>query len=192
MPAPVVLFSLEVTPMNRSAFSLLLVASLAAAACNEDIPVTAPVGFTDLVPKNGVAAAIIQTPGPQVGTVRLTVRVLSSDVELGSYQGAVTFAPGSFELVSISTPEGIEGEMHIVNDTEIGAGRIRFAAYATEKFSEETAFSFIVRPTAGTAAMKMAATLDVAGQTSGVALTEPQLRATTGVRDGAGRLLDKN
>lgn len=178
--------------MNRSALSLLFVASVAVSACHDETPATAPIGITDLAPKNGVAAAIIQTPGPQVGTVRLTVRVFARDIELGSYQGAVTFAPGSFELVSVDTPEGIDGEMHIVNSTEIGAGRIRFAAYATEKFVSEDAFSFIVRPTAGTTAMKLAATLDVAGETSGVALTEPQLRATTGVRDGAGRLIDKN
>ena len=178
-------------PRRRRWFSLVApFLTLAVAACLETPPLTAPLSaLTAALPSGAVEAVIQQEAGPSPGTVRLTVRVLARDTVLAAYQGALTFAPGAFELVSVSTPDGTDGETHLVNSSTLPAGRLPFAAYAPERFGTDEAFSVVVRPTLPLDAMHLSAALDVAGVASGRALAGTSLRRSAGVRDDAGRLL---
>jgi len=164
--------------------------TLAVVACRDDQIATAPLSvLTAALPSGAVEAVIQQERGPAPGTVRLTVRVLAKDTVLAAYQGALTFAVGAFEVVSVSTPVGSDGEVHLVNSTDLAAGRLPFAAYAPERFSTDEAFSVVVRPTLPLDAMHLSAALDVAGVASGRALAGTSLRRSAGVRDVAGRML---
>jgi hypothetical protein len=172
---------------SRLAASLL---ALTVAGCHDATPLTAPLrALTAALPAGSVEAVIQQEAGPTPGTVRLTVRVLAKDTVLAAYQGALTFTAGAFELVSVSTPEGTDGEAHLVNSTTLAAGRLPFAAYAPERFGTDEAFSLVVRPTLPLDAMHLSAALDVAGVASGRALAGISLRRSAGVRDAAGRIL---
>jgi hypothetical protein len=165
--------------------------TLAVAACRDDqMIVSAPLSaLTAALPSGSVEAVIQQEAGPTPGTVRLTVRVLAKDTVIAAYQGALTFTAGAFELVSVSTPEGNDGEAHLVNSTTLAAGRLPFAAYAPERFGTDEAFSVVVRPTLPLDAMHLSAVLEVAGVASGRALAATSLRRSAGVRDAAGRML---
>jgi hypothetical protein len=163
---------------------------LAITACQDTPLVTAPLSaLTAALPSGSVEAVIQQEPGPTPGTVRLTIRVLAKDTLIAAYQGALTFTAGAFELVSVTTPEGSDGEAHLVNSTDLAAGRLPFAAYAPERFGTDEAFSLVVRPTLPLDAMNLSAALDVAGVASGRALAATSLRRSAGVRDAAGRML---
>lgn len=164
--------------------------TLAMAACRDDQIASAPLSaLTAALPSGSVEAVIQQEAGPTPGTVRLTVRVLAKDTVIAAYQGALTFTAGAFELVSVSTPEGTDGEAHLVNSTTLAAGRLPFAAYAPERFGTDEAFSVVVRPTLPLDAMHLSAALDVAGVASGRALAATSLRRSAGVRDASGRTL---
>ncbi len=164
-------------------------ALLAVSACR-DAGMTSPgVDLTRLIPMGSAQVVIQQEAGPEPGTMTFVVRVLARRDDLAAYQGSVRFAPGSFELLATLAPEGVDGEMHLVN-AEPDAGRIRFAAFATEDFATTEAFRFVVRPTGSLAAMRLGASLDVAGIVGGAALEAAQLNAADGVRDRLGRLIE--
>jgi hypothetical protein len=172
---------------SRLAASLL---ALTVAGCRDEQIASAPLSAHAAALPSGTVEAVIQRePGPTPGTVRLTVRVLARDTVLAAYQGALTFAPGAFELVSVSTPDGTDGEAHLVNSTTLAAGRLPFAAYAPERFATDEAFAIVVRPNLPLDAMHLSAALDVAGVASGRALAATRLRRSAGVRDAAGRML---
>jgi hypothetical protein len=172
---------------SRLAASLL---ALAVAGCRDEHFASAPLSaLTDALPSGSVEAGIQQEAGPTPGTVRLTVRVLAKDTVVAAYQGALTFTAGAFELVSVTTPEGTDGEAHLVNSATLAAGRLPFAAYAPERFGTDEAFSLVVRPILPLDAMHLRAALDVAGVASGRALAATSLRRSAGVRDAAGRML---
>lgn len=175
--------------MRTISRALLLSALVGSAACREDTPVGTVADLTRTLPAEAVQAMVQSSEGPSVGTIRLRVRVLTKDVPLASYQGVITFDAGSFELVSVETPRSEEGGMHLVNPGEIANGQIRFAAFTTEKFADDEAFSLIVKPLRPIGQMQLKATLDVAGETSGTALAGAQLRGSTGVHDHTGRLI---
>jgi hypothetical protein len=168
----------------------LVALTLALAGCHDDPLGTAPLAaLTAALPSGSVEAVIQQEPGPTPGTVRLTVRVVTKDTAVAAYQGVLTFTAGAFELVSVATPEGTDGEAYLVNSTDLAAGRLPFAAYAPERFGTDEAFSLVVRPTVPLDAMHLSAALDVAGVVSGRALAATSLRRSAGVRDASGRML---
>ena len=166
------------------------VCALSLAACRDDQLAAAPLSaLTAALPSGSVEAVIQQEAGPTPGTVQLTVRVLAKDNVIAAYQGALTFTVGAFDPVSVSTPNGTDGEAHLVNSTDVAAGRLPFAAYAPERFGTDEAFSLVVRPILPLDAMHLRAALDVAGVASGRALAATSLRRSAGVRDAAGRML---
>lgn len=109
---------------------------------------------------------------------------------MASYQGEVTFAPGSFELLTSRTPTGADGEMFLVN-AQGAQGRLRFSALTTERFSTDEAFRFTVRPTGPLSAARLAASLEVVGHVSGTAVDRARVRSADGVRDVKGRLVTR-
>lgn len=174
----------SMTIRRLAALSLLV---LAATACRDTAPLE-PVDLATLVPAGGTQVVIQRETGPEVGTETFIVRVITRRADLASYQGEVTFAAGAFDLVRTITPAGADGEMYLVNP-QVESGRIRFAALATEAFSTTEAFRFVVRPKTALDAMDVRASLSVAGIVAGAALEAAELRASDGVRDGAGRLI---
>lgn len=175
--------------MRTISRALLVAGVFAASACTEDAPVGTVTDLTRTLPAEAVQALVQSSEGPSAGTIRLRIRILTKDVPLASYQGVVSFDAGSFELVSVETPRAEEGGMYLVNPGEIANGQIRFAAFTTEKFLDDEAFSLIVKPLRPIGQMQLRATLDVAGETSGTALAGAQLRGSTGVHDQTGRLI---
>jgi hypothetical protein len=178
-------------PARYTAPFVALTLALACQATSGIDPLgTAPLAaLTAALPTGAVEAVDQQEAGPTPGTVRLTVRVVTKDTAIAAYQGVLTFTAGAFELVSVATPKGLDGEAHLINSTEIGAGRLPFAAYAPERFRTDEAFSLVVRPTLPLDAMHLSAALDVAGVASGRALATTSLRRSAGVRDASGRML---
>jgi hypothetical protein len=156
-------------------------------ACSEDRPLVAPELIADL-PEGAIQAVVQQSPGVEPGTTVYTVRVVGRSAKVASYQGQLTFTKGTLSVVSVSTPKAPDGEVHIVNSTEAAEGKIRFAAYATEAFGTDEAFSVVVR--SATAALPdLTATLDVAGSAEGRAMAGTLMRASSGIRDVNGKLL---
>ena len=107
---------------------------------------------------------------------------------MASYQGELTFTKGSLSVVSVSTPKAPDGEVHIVNSEGAADGKIRFAAYATEAFGTDEAFSVVVR-SSSTALPDLTATLDVAGSAEGRAMAATLMRSSAGIRDVNGKRL---
>lgn len=161
--------------------------AVAATGCRDTSPL-APLNLAELVPAGGTQVVIQREAGPEVGTETFIVRVISRRNDLASYQGEVSFAVDAFALIGTSTPSGEDGEMRIVNP-QLAAGTIRFAALTTESFASDEAFRFTVRPNMALDAMRMRASLSVAGVVAGAALEAAELRASDGVRDGNGRLI---
>src|SRR4026207_498373 len=79
------------------------------------------------VPLGAVQAVIQQEPTTPDGLVTFVVRVLSNNLTVSSYQGTVSFAPGSFELVEKRSATG-SGLTAVLNADAFAEGRIRFAA----------------------------------------------------------------
>lgn len=159
-------------------------------ACRDDGATAPAIDLTRLVPTGGTQLVLQEEPGPTPGTTTYVVRVLTKREDLASYQGTITFAPGSAELVGALAPRGGDGEMFLVNP-QGEAGTIRFAAFATERFSTDEALRFTVRPTGSLGAMQLRGMLDVAGVVGGSALEAAQLKAAEGVYDARGRLVER-
>lgn len=175
--------------MRITRFIVLAGAVMTAAACS-DRGLTAPLDLAELVPAGGTQVVLQEEAGAEPGTLTYVVRVITRRSDLGAYQGEVRFAPGAFTLVEAVTPAGGEGEMHVINP-EVAAGRIRFAAYATEAFAGTEAFRFTVRPLVSREDAQMRASLTVAGVVTGAALESAQLIASDGIRDSRGHLILK-
>lgn len=171
--------------VNIAALGVLLIAGT---ACRDGGPAAPPLDLLELIPVGGTQVIVQEAPGPETGTVTYVVRVITRRSDLGAYQGEVSFAPNAFELLSSTTPSGAEGEMHLINP-EVSAGRIRFAAYATEQFASDEAFRFTVRPLVTRADANLRAHLTVGGAVSGAALEAEKLLASDGVRDIRGHLI---
>lgn len=176
--------------MSIRTLATLAVLAVAATACRDEGTTAPALDLSRLVPTGGTQLVLQEEPGPTPGTTTYVVRVLTKREDLASYQGTITFAPGSAELVGTLATRGGEGEMFLVNP-QAEAGSIRFAAFATERFSTDEALRFTVRPTGSLGAMQLRGTLDVAGVVGGSALEAAALKATEGVYDARGRLIER-
>jgi hypothetical protein len=136
------------------------------------------------VPSGAVQALIQQEAATPDGNVTFVVRVLANNLTISSFQGTVTFAPGSFELVDKRTPAGVTA---VLNADGFSEGRLRFAALTPTQFdsiasgSGVEAFRFTVRPLRPVEDAHLLATLDVAGTDVGAALGAERMLASPGV-----------
>lgn len=175
--------------MRLSRVAVLGFAAFTLSACRDQGLVGPGVDLLRLIPSGGTQVVIQQEPGAEPGITTFVVRVLTRRGDLASYQGAVTFAPGAFELIATSTPTGGDGEMFVVNP-QMAAGRIRFAAFATEDFSTDEALRFSVRTLVPLADAQLKGSLEVAGIVGGAALQDGALLASDGLRDARGQLIE--
>ena len=157
-----------------------------------EVPTGTPAGaptrnLSALVPAGSVQSAIQQEPTAADGSITFVVRVMAQGVGVSAYQGAVTFVPGVFQLVSITAPPGRGEEVFAVNPGEFAAGRIRFAACAATTFvgtdvgDGVEAFRFTVRTLGSVASANLASTLSVVGLETGVGLAAERLLASPAV-----------
>jgi hypothetical protein len=176
--------------MRFAPASLTLVAVLlGAAACTEESMATAvPADISASVNTGTVHAVIEQGDRTADGKVRYLVRILAKKGEMASYQGTLTFTPGSVAIDAVTVPETADGEVHIVNRDQLAEGKIRFAGYAPEELATTEAFSVLVTPR-GSGTPDFAVALDVAGSPDGVAKPAGMLRGSREVRDKNGNIL---
>jgi hypothetical protein len=165
---------------------------LGLASCRDDAP-TAVKTLPLLPSTSGTASVVIQRePLGSGDNVVFVVRIVGNNLPIAAYQGVVTFSPKALQVLSVSTPSGTGGEYRVVNDRELAAGRIRFAAFAPEAFSSTEAFRFVARLNDTLLAANLAGALDVAGAPSGSAVRRESLLRSDGVHDAlTNRLLER-
>ncbi|MDB4908590.1 MAG: hypothetical protein JWO05_3374 [Gemmatimonadetes bacterium] len=167
---------------SRITVAIATAALLGATACEDGKnPAAVAVDPATTVPTGAVQVLVQQQPVTTPGRLTFAVKVLTKDVSVGAYQGALTFEPGSFELVSIESASAKDGEFHIVNSSEFAKGRIRFAAYATESFDGSDAFTITVKPLVPLENAKLVGALDVAGEVTGAAVSKTMLQSSRGI-----------
>ena len=139
------------------------------------------------VPSGAVQAVIQQEATTPDGLVTFVVRVLANNLTISSFQGTVTFNPGSFELVDKKTPAGSGGITAVLNADKFAEGQMRFAALTPTQFdsiaagSGIEAFRFTVRPLRAVSDANLVATLDVAGTDVGASIGADRMLASPGV-----------
>lgn len=154
------------------------------AACYERAPAGPDQRLISAVP-DGAVQVVLQQQSVSGNEVTLVARIVGNGIDVGAYQGEVSFVPGSLELVGITTPTA-DNEMHIVNPQDAARGRIRFAAYTTASaFTTSEAFTLRVTAPRGLADAKLVGTLEVVGEPAGRAVAKNKLLASRGVHDAA-------
>jgi hypothetical protein len=179
--------------MKRLYLALLLAPAIAA-GCGGDNPVAgrtqANQPLISSVPPGVVQSAIQQEATAPDGSITFSVRVLSNQVGVSAYQGAVTFAPGAFELVSADPPANAGAEGHIINTEGFAAGRIRFAAFTPTSFRETTsgdgveALRLTVRPLRPVDDANLVASLDVVSGETGMSVQASRVQPSSGITAG--------
>jgi hypothetical protein len=182
--------------MKRVSLTFVLAAmTLLVAGCHDDPPVAPAPSLTTIVPSGAVQAVIQQESVSADGSMTFVVRVLTKDVIVSSFQGAVTFAPGAFELVSAKSPNAGEAEAYLLNPAQFSNGRILFAAFTPRSFgtasvgSGTEAFRFTVRPLRPLDQANLVATLTAVGRETGVRMAADRVYASPGVHDASGYLI---
>jgi hypothetical protein len=164
--------------MKRTAFALL--ALMGVAACDDEKKVSAD--LLDPIPSGAVQAVVQRVAEYGKDSVLFRLHVGAKDVEVGAYQGRLTFNPAALEVLDIR-PLTVDGEFRIVNKDSVAAGSIPFAAFTSEAFSSTVVFDLVVRPILDLQTANLVAQLAVVGETSGVAVEARRLRLNDGVRD---------
>ncbi len=118
--------------------------------------------------QGSVRAVVEQAPRAADGTITVVVRARTHDVELGAYQGALRYAPGSVTVVRVSAPSG-DGT-RVLNPADSASGVLRFAGFTVTRFRSDTLMTVVLRPTRGIEAARLRVELDVASDVSGRAL----------------------
>lgn len=168
-----------------------LVVPMLAIGCGGDHPVTsqnhADQPLIASVPPGIVQPAIQQEPISPDGSITFSIRVLANQVGVSAYQGAVTFTPGAFELVSADAPPSSGGEGHLINAADFAQGRIRFAAFTPTTFRESTsgdgveAMRITVRPLRPVDDADLVANLDVVSGETGVSVQPNRVLSSSGI-----------
>ena len=169
------------TNAHRLALMLILGSLL---ACRSDEPLAPPraVPFTPST-KGSVQVLIERSPQLRGDTVLFIVRVIGEGLPLAAYQGTVTFSTAAMDALAVKAPDTQDGEYRVVNDRELAAGRIRFAAFAPQAFSSTEAFRIFARLKQGALATNLVGTLEVAGNTAGAAVRPQLLLRSDGVHN---------
>ena len=161
--------------------ALGLGAVLVAGTACQDRPIAGPaVNLSGVVPVGMVQPVVIREAGVTPGESILTVRVHGTGVEVGAYQGEVTYDPKVVTVVATALPEA-EGEYRVLNAAEVG--RIRFAAFTAAVLKEEVALRLTVRLSGAWSAAAVRATLEAVGNQEGAALAESAFRSTSAIYD---------
>jgi hypothetical protein len=126
-----------------------------------------------------VRATITQKPGTAVGETVLVVRLIATDMALGSYQGVLRYTPGTLAIVSGAAPRGDGTRM--LNLADSAKGVIRYAGFTVSGFAGDTVLTLVVRAPRGIDAATLSAVPDVAGDISGISVPRDRLIPARGV-----------
>ncbi|HYV96979.1 MAG TPA: hypothetical protein VE967_05965 [Gemmatimonadaceae bacterium] len=169
---------------------------VAASACHDDPMAPAPKpAISATVPRGAVQLAILQQPVNTDGSVTFVVRVLTNDVVVSSFQGNVTFEPGTLDLVSAKTPDSKDGEAYFLNAADAAQGRIRFAAFTPRAFNGTDidagleAFRFTVKPHVAIELSRLAGTFTAVGRETGVRMAADLVLGSSGASDALSYLV---
>ena len=157
--------------------------ALTLAACYERSPLTPQDNLARAVPA-GAIQMFVQQESSEGSQYTFVVRVVANGVKMGAYQGALTFVPGTLELVGVETPKTGNADFHIVNASAFAQGRIKFAAYTTaDVFGGSEALRVRVKALKSMNDAQLAGRLDVAGEVSGAPVSKNKLLASRGIYD---------
>jgi hypothetical protein len=163
---------------------LPLVGLLPLAACLDDDRRPAAAEPTDPV---AIGADIIQPIVEQLGapasdgTVRYRIRIPRGQLGVAAYSGTVQLDLDRVEVIDIAIPEAGDDEARVLNRSELTHGRLRFAAFAAEKFTTDELLTMTVRTRGAGADAPLVVALDVVGDQAGKAAPMSQLRMSQGV-----------
>ena len=161
---------------------LLPIACIALAGCYEHATSAPDQRLISAVPQ-GAVQVVVQQEAASGDELTLVARVVGNGVDVGAYQGEITFVPGTLELLGATTPTA-DHEMHIVNPSTFAQGRIRFAAYTTASaFASTEAFTLRVKAVHPLADAQFVGTLEVVGEPTGRAVSKTKLLASRGIYD---------
>jgi hypothetical protein len=131
-----------------------------------------------------VTASIVQRPGTVAGETAITVRLRPIGLTLGSYEGTLRYAPGSFAIVSATTPtDGTRG----VNARDSARGVIRFGGMTVSRFKTEDVLTLVVRPLRKLETASLAVDVSAAGDLQGKAVPSDHLVPARGITTESGR-----
>jgi hypothetical protein len=153
-------------------------------ACHRDAPMV-PSSLTSTVAKGTVQVMVLENPSVSPDTQSFTVHVVTLDVPLAAFQGALTFNARAFTVYDVQTPDPVGGEYRVANAATAAVGRIRFAAFAPDHFASDVVFTVRGRLTGSAAEAQFDAALDVAGETKGARIPATRLVRAGGARDAA-------
>jgi hypothetical protein len=161
---------------------VVVVLLLGTLACREDRPVRADL----LAPiQPGTVQTVVQRVA-QYGadSALFQVHVAARDVDVGAYQGELTFNPAALRVIEVRHPQ-VSGEFRVINSARAAEGSIRFAAFSAEAVRETQVFEFLAEPLMTLSAAHLSATLSVVGEVTGTAVSAHAVRANQGVRDAS-------
>lgn len=156
---------------------------ISAVACAEDAVYSPLPRPEKMVPPGSVQVIFSQERDLGGDSAVFVVRLVANGVPLAAYQGQVTFAPEMMEFIGVRTPENAEGEFRVVNAEQGSKGMLRFAAFATQAMSSTEAFRIVGRLKRDVSALKLAGSLDVAGEVGGNQILSASLLRSSGVYD---------
>ncbi len=162
---------------------LLVGATVGTSACAEKHPTAPKTDLVTMVGKGNVQVMIQQDTRVGGDSAVFVINIVGNGVPVASYQGVLTFDPGSMAISAAPTPTGETGEFRIVNAADAANGTVRFAGFATEHFSTTEAFRIVGHFKPGKVPTNLVGKLDVAGETTGAAIRASSLLASNAVRD---------
>lgn len=104
------------------------------------------------------------------GVVRIALVSHLNGIDVASLQGELRFDSNRITIVSVHGASVEDGTSRFVNGTELADGRIRFAAFATERISDDALIILHVTGDPEAAMRGMTAELIVMGDSSGQAI----------------------
>jgi hypothetical protein len=161
--------------------TLFVLTMIAGAGCNDAAAPSAAVIAPLPLGGSAVRSYVVQESGSTADRVLLTIHVDSRDVGVAAYQGHLSFDPGSLEITEATTPS--DGN-RLVN-ASAGAGLVRFAGFAEERFGSTAAVHLVVKPLKSLDLANIVVSLDVVGQATGIAVSKEKIVATRGLYTAA-------
>ena len=172
---------LRSTMLGLSGIAIAAVAVVT--ACAEKHPTAPKTDLVTLVGHGNVQVMVEQDTRAGGDSAIFVVNIVGNSVPVASYQGVLTFDPNAMSVVQVPTPTGTSGEFRVVNAADAATGTVRFAGFATEKFSTTEAFRLVGVFKPGKVPVNIVGKLDVAGETTGSSIRASALKASNAVLD---------
>lgn len=148
------------------------------AACEQSAPVNPIVPAPEPI---GVRAYVVEEPGGTPDRITLTIHVRGQGVDVAAYQGRLEYAADAMEILESSAP----GDGTRLVNPKAGAGIVRFAGFSTATFASTAAATLVVHPLKPLAQANLVTSLQIAGRSSGSAVSKSLLVPQAGLLSAA-------